>query len=208
MIKKILMVCGVLFMLVTTVVFAMAQEADWDDLGSAPNTVNPDSPFYGLDQWWDNYRLDKAEGANEKARIRLEIANERMMEIRAMAKKGKSGAMEKAVKDHDEKVQGLIGDKNVDSDVRRTIQESVAHHVFVLEKVLETAPESAQEGLLNALKQSQKHFSSANGNVDSDHKASIDALKSKFYAGKLKSESLRIESKSSDFVKQKEVLED
>ena len=43
--------------------------------------TTPDSPFWGIDVAFDNMRHQFATNAQERARIRLEIANERLAEM-------------------------------------------------------------------------------------------------------------------------------
>jgi hypothetical protein len=88
---------GVLLVLSSFVVQpAFAQEAENGDPG-----ITPDSFLYGLDVALDKINLLLTFDQTEKSKKGLEIAQERLLEVRAMALENKISAMERAANEHD-----------------------------------------------------------------------------------------------------------
>jgi len=72
---------------------------------SSPIMILPDSPLYWLDIALDNFRLAITFNNFEKAKIGLDIADERLLEVKQMMKEKKFDRAKDAQKDHDEKLQ-------------------------------------------------------------------------------------------------------
>lgn len=62
--------------------------------------LTPDSPFYGLDVALDRLRLALTFDQTQKAKVGLDIARERLVEVRAMAEANKVEAAERAQREH------------------------------------------------------------------------------------------------------------
>lgn len=67
----------------------------------------PDSPLWGLDVALDNIRLQLASTNSEKARVGLEIAEERLLEIRIMILENKLERADEAKLKHDEVIKEI-----------------------------------------------------------------------------------------------------
>jgi len=63
--------------------------------------VTPDSPLYGLDVAWDQLRLFFTFDNTDKARLRIDIARERLLEIKEMIEQNKIDHAETARNRHD-----------------------------------------------------------------------------------------------------------
>lgn len=71
--------------------------------------VTPDSPLWGIDVALDRIRLALATGP-DKAKVGLRIAEERLLEVRAMAEAGNAEAADKAEEAHDESLANVVED--------------------------------------------------------------------------------------------------
>lgn len=113
-----------------------------------PAGVTPDNPFYGLDVAFDRLRLLIASGETEKARVGLEIASERLSELRVMIEQKKLDATERARTEY----------KNFLDEVNRSVRAievadplEEAERVTIIERELEEHEDVADE-VLNELK--------------------------------------------------------
>ncbi len=93
--------------------------------------TTPDSPFYFFDVLFDDLRYNSALSENEKARIGISIAEERLLEIKAMLNKDQIENAMKAESEHKkvlEKVEKNLGDSDGDSaqDVENELDENAA----------------------------------------------------------------------------------
>jgi len=194
MIKKVVGIMIMILALCLSAGVGLAQTADWDDLGEVPNSISPDSPFYGFDLWWDRFRLNAAETAQERLKIRLEVANERLTEARVMLGKNKLSEFNTAMYEHDAEISASIEEaESVDEVDRRTVQRTVAHHVFVLERVIETAPERAKPALARVIERSKNMYSEVNAKVATEHRKGLDVIKNEFFSGRITADALKAE---------------
>lgn len=94
---KLLNIFGILLVLASLAIQpALAQEAEGSDPG-----ITPDSFLYGLDVALDKINLLLTFDQAGKSKKGLDIARERLLEVRAMALENKITAMERAAKEHD-----------------------------------------------------------------------------------------------------------
>src|SRR3990167_6635763 len=70
--------------------------------------IMPDNPVYFLDIVIDQIRLNIASTDSEKARIGMEIAEERLIEVKAMINQNKINDVAKAQKEHDNIMKDVI----------------------------------------------------------------------------------------------------
>ena len=70
--------------------------------------IMPDNPVYFLDVVIDQIRLNIASTDSEKARIGMEIAEERLIEVKAMINQNKINDVAKAQKEHDNIMKDVI----------------------------------------------------------------------------------------------------
>lgn len=70
--------------------------------------ITPDNPLYFLDVVIDQIRLNIASTDSEKARIGMEIAEERLMEVKAMINQNRINDADKAQIEHDNAMKDII----------------------------------------------------------------------------------------------------
>ncbi|MEM4264072.1 MAG: DUF5667 domain-containing protein, partial [Candidatus Woesearchaeota archaeon] len=97
-----------------------------------------------------------------KAQKRLQIASERIAELKAMTEKGKPEFAEKLAEESEKEVDEAMKDveeaeaKGKDmSAVRAQIQERAERHIAVLQRVMEKAPEQAKSALQRVMERAQ-----------------------------------------------------
>jgi hypothetical protein len=149
--------------------------------------VTPDSPFYGIDKWWDGFRIDTAKNLEEKSRLRLEVAEERLAEMKEMASQNKIQAMEQARERHQLQLRSIESNmQNIEGDeAKNMIQEKLQKHIMTLEQVKENAPEEAQEGLGKAIENSQRVFANNQLQISVQNRQSEYELQNKVQAGEV-----------------------
>ena len=132
--------------------FAFAQETDMDIAGG----ILPDSPLYFIDVAIGNIQVALA-NAESKPFKRLEIAQERVAELKLMLEKENSQAVV-LVKAEYEKELNLIDmqSSNISEEKKEELQIQLQRHVLTLENILEKVPLQAKSGIQNALDNSQK----------------------------------------------------
>lgn len=118
---------------------ANAQEAsESEDPG-----ITPDSFLYGLDVALDKISLLLTFDQAEKSKKGLEIARERLIEVKVMAEQNKTKAMIKAKNEHDQmldKVKGFIKEIEKDNsteeiDEEIEVEKELEKHVMKLEEI-------------------------------------------------------------------------
>lgn len=97
---------------------------DEEDAGVLPN-----SPFWGIDKFFENVDLFLTTDKAEQAKKRLEFAKERMLEIKAMVQENQMEAAQNAKSDHDTLMQevgvniGEIEDKGKAAEVQAALEK-------------------------------------------------------------------------------------
>ncbi|MGC9309847.1 MAG: DUF5667 domain-containing protein, partial [Candidatus Nanoarchaeia archaeon] len=118
--------------------------------------LTPDSPFYFLDIWGDNIKMSFYKG-EKKAQVALEVAEERASEMKLMASEQKNEALQIANREH-KRIMNMIGDiaSEMPEANRTRLQENLYKHTYILQRVLENAPEQARYGLSTAINNSRR----------------------------------------------------
>src|SRR3990167_9980156 len=100
--------------------------------------ITPDNPIYFLDVAIDQLRLNIASTDSEKARIGMEIAEERLIEVKAMINQNKISDVEKAQKEHDNIMKDITGRlaSNEDDDTLEKTEKELESTIEI-EKRLE-----------------------------------------------------------------------
>lgn len=108
-IKFILPLFVVLFLLAASGVFAhhrervlgvSTQSSDLlfpEEVTAGPGAILPDSPFYVLDTFWQQVKLLIARNPEDKAKVRAQIAGERLAELRIMLSQNDPAGIDKAL---------------------------------------------------------------------------------------------------------------
>ena len=153
--KKIITILTIMLMLPMV---ALAQEEELELEVSAG--ITPCMPtLYQLDTWWDEQRLKMTSDVEEKARLRIEIAEERVAEMQKTAEKGKSvefGIAQENRENEMKEVEKLADE--LDDEKRVKLQQRIQKHIQTLERVRAQVPENAQKGLDTAIANSNKVF--------------------------------------------------
>jgi hypothetical protein len=125
--------------------------------------ITPDSMFYGLEKAFEKVQLTLARDEVSKARLRLELANERIAEGKSMVEKGKPEYLPDLVEEYEEnlgKSQELAEAARAKGKQTFVVDELVAQatsvHVEVLEDVLEKVPEQAKPAIEKAITSSAR----------------------------------------------------
>ncbi len=118
------------------------------DLPDAGTT--PDSIFYGLEKAFESVGLAFA---SNKAKKRLQLAEERLAEMQAMSDKNKSQYLDDLAKAYGE---NLNKSESEDVNVSETVAQATSKHLSVLDRVKEKVPEQAKQAIAKAKKNSMK----------------------------------------------------
>ncbi len=140
------------FILLLTTTMAVAQEVELPDAGTTP-----DSFFYGLDRAFERISLALTFNKAAKAEKRLQIASERLAELKAMTDKGKPEYSDDLANEYDNNIKEaneiattamlLREDK---SKLAELIALATSKHLSVLDRVKEKVPEQAKEFIIKA----------------------------------------------------------
>lgn len=140
------------FILLLTTAIAVAQEEELPDAGTTP-----DSALYGLDKAFERIGLALTFNKATKAEKRLEIAAERLAELKEMTDKGKPEYSD----DLAEEYENNIKEANIIATTAKLLREdkskltelialATSKHLSVLDRVKEKVPEQAKEAIAKA----------------------------------------------------------
>ena len=133
--KKLFGLIAVLFVL-TPVVMAQPKLPD-------PG-ITPDSPFYFLDRAFDRFQSSEA------------VADERASEIRAMAQKNNTRAMEVAAEGYREAMRNREREGNESAGKAEEVARQASNHLAILAQVRSKASQQARKGIATAMNQSAR----------------------------------------------------
>lgn len=173
--KKLLVIIASLFLLgvVFTATPIYAQEEEDVAIGEVtdPGTL-PDSPFYFMKTWGRAVSSFFAFNNQEKAELALRFANEDALAINALCENGQCELAERHCERFQEQFQRAIRWMEKAQEEGRDIEELVEklkdnqlRQQQVLAGLLETVPEQAQEGFLNAMVNSSFSLQNAVGKI-------------------------------------------
>ena len=150
--------------------------------------ITPDSPFYNIDLFFDNLRITFSMSLASKAQTRLEIAEERLSEMKLMAETNNLVAMNKARSEHAKQLNAieLLMDEQEDDDLKVSFQEKLEKHIINLEFVKALVPEQAQEGLTIALENSERVFETNQQGISEDKRLTTKLIRQRIIIGDLK----------------------
>src|SRR4030042_218701 len=127
----------------------------------------PDSGFYFMKNWGRSLQLMFASSDAERAELRLRYANEDALAIKKLCDTGKCEIAARHAEQYELQLQNAIqnaeqarlqqGDKSTEGLVSK-LEQNYLRQQEVLASVLEQAPESAQNGILNAIENSNRHI--------------------------------------------------
>lgn len=145
----------------------LADSTEDTAIGDVDNPgILPDSGFYFLKKWGRSLQLMFAGSDAEKAKLMLKYSNEDALALQKMYQKAKYDAGSKFTEQYAlqlenavqamEQVRTRQGD-NASEELVGKLEQNYLKQQEVLLSVLEEAPEAAQNGLLNAIENSNKH---------------------------------------------------
>ncbi len=68
-----------------------------EEVTAGPGAILPDSPFYVLDTFWQQVKLSIARSPEDKAKVRAQIAGERLAELRIMLSQNDPAGIDRAL---------------------------------------------------------------------------------------------------------------
>lgn len=164
-----LLLVGVVF--TATPVFAQEEEAVAIGEVTDPGTL-PDSPFYFMKTWGRAASSFFAFNNQEKAELALRFANEDALAINALCENGQYELAERHCERFQEQFQRALWRMERAQEEGRDIEELVEklkdnqlRQQQVLAGLLETVPEQAREGFLNAMVNSSFGLQNAVGKI-------------------------------------------
>src|SRR4030042_5503607 len=127
----------------------------------------PDSGFYFMKNWGRSLQLMFASSDAERAELQLRYANEDVLAIKKLCDAGKCEIAARHAEQYELQLQNAIrnteqarlqqGAKTAEGLVSK-LEHNYRRQPEVLASVLEQPPESAQNGLLNAIENSNRHI--------------------------------------------------
>lgn len=128
--------------------------------------ILPDSGFYFMKKWGRNLQLMFAGSDTERARLMLKYTNEDALALWEMYQMGKYDVGSEFAEQYALQLQNTVQimeqirarqGENTSEELVNKLQQNYLRQQEVLLSVLEKAPEAAQNGLLNAVENSNKH---------------------------------------------------
>jgi DNA repair exonuclease SbcCD ATPase subunit len=148
--KRIFSMFVFILLLVPTI--AIAQEEELPDAGTTPDSI-----LYGLDKAFESISLALTFNKAAKAEKRLQMASERLSELKVMTDKGKPEYFDDLADEYDNNIRAaneiattaklLREDK---SKLTELVALATSKHLSVLDKVEEKVPEQAKEAITKA----------------------------------------------------------
>lgn len=142
------------------------------------DSISPSNPLYVLERIGENLRLVMTPSEIEKATLRLQMATERLQEIKAEIGAGNYEHIEGLSNDYgtiiSEIAEGLVNEEGelIDGNLAELVNEATSIHKEVLESIIvqiesEDMPEEAQEALkgLNQAKEASEQAKRALENI-------------------------------------------
>lgn len=179
--RKITLLAALFFIPLFTAPGIFAQESTvsaeqaWAETGEIYTPkILPNNVFYFLKSWKERVEIFFANTPDRKAAKRLEFATRRLAEIKSIIKDDPA-LVEQLTNRYQEQVRLTLQEaEQVREQSRERLMEHVGEvtlkHQQVLLGVYQSAPESAQKGLQNALDQSMRGHNQAVQSVSKDKK--------------------------------------
>ncbi len=143
----------------------------------------PDSWFYGFKRFGEGVQEFFTFDLLEKAKLKYDIAEIRLMEAEVMAREGKQDLADTSLKDYEirlaeiEKNKKDISSSGRDvSSLSKIADDSAYKHILVLQKVHEKVPETAKPEIERVIEDSLERHSSLMGTDDDARKVDFNIL--------------------------------
>jgi hypothetical protein len=174
MLKLFKAICGIVFLMaivlasfISTIPVSANDSSDAVAIGDVTNPgILPDSGFYFMKSWGRNLQLMFAGTDTEKARLMLKYTNEDALALQKMYQMGKYDVGARQAEQYALQLQNTVQimeqvrarqGQNASADLVNTLEQNYLKQQEVLLSVIEKTPEAAQNGLLNAIENSNKH---------------------------------------------------
>lgn len=125
--------------------------------------LTPDSPFYFIKAWREQFGTFLTLGAENRAKQFLHLAEVRLAEYKKMAEAGKDELSQKTLDKFNahleralEKISDVKKEKKDAKDLEDRVQRARLNHLEVLRANLARVPEQARKGLERAIENSQR----------------------------------------------------
>ena len=124
--------------------------------------LKPDSPFYFLDKFIEQVQLAFTRDEVKKAQLYLEIASERLEELKELNEE-ENDEFNEDLEEEFEKDLNIA--ENLGNDIRELAKkkefdnlviQATSHHIEVLEKVLEKVPKKAKDAIKKVIERSER----------------------------------------------------
>ncbi len=143
----------------------------------------PDSWFYGFKRFGEGVQEFFTFDPLEKAKLKYDIAEIRLMEAEVMAREGKQGLADGSLKDYENRLAEIEKDKKAVSSSGRDVSslskladDSAYKHILVLQKVHEKVPETAKPEIERIIDDSLERHGSLMGTNDDARKVDFNIL--------------------------------
>lgn len=160
---------------------------DFPTITSGPGNIMPDSKFFFLDKVYQEFKLAVAFSPEQRASVHMQIAGERMAELRAMQARNNKEAMVTALTEVQR--ESILAAKDVRDassqgkdvvQLARTIHQALADYRVALLTVAAKYPDSVYQGQLMAaadtLSDAREVAQSALPDADQEHELEASAL--------------------------------
>ncbi len=162
------MALAILLCMLFSTLPALAEDNGETTIGEVVDPgILPGSGFYFIKSWGRNLQMMFAGSDTEKARLMLKYASEDALALKRLCDTGKCDVAARHAEKYEMQIQNAIqkieqvrvneGEKAYEELASR-LEKNYLRQQQVLLDVLEKAPEAAQNGILNAIENSNKHM--------------------------------------------------
>ena len=149
--------------------------------------ISPNSPFYFIDVWADNIRLRFTNKIEEKSRLRIEIAEERLAEMEEMAKLKRIESMNKSREQQTKQITEFENSIKLidDDDTKVLLQKQLLKHIMNVE-ILRKRYNNKYKNMFNqTLQNSEGVFERNQNRITIQKRQSIDDIHKEILYGKV-----------------------
>jgi hypothetical protein len=130
--------------------------------------ILPDSPFYFLQDWWQDVRLFFTTNPTAKAELNLKYASQDVLAYQQLAQTANQELLDKIMNRYQNRIKEannwMSQAKEQGSDISKTankLKDSTKKQVEVLAAVYNQAPETARKGLKTVIENTSKEVASS-----------------------------------------------
>ncbi|MBI3558978.1 hypothetical protein HY085_01150, partial [Candidatus Gottesmanbacteria bacterium] len=116
--------------------------------------LTPDNPLYFIKGFQEGVQFALTFDPKAKERMRLELAGERLEEMRLMADRAKTAAVKTAAQSYQRTMEDAVG--NLKNNTAPEMETEMAKHRVVLGEVAAKVPDAAEDAVEKAIQTSEK----------------------------------------------------